>query len=348
MLTATLDDFMALNDELAALAAAGVPLDLGLSASRTDVASTLERINAVVARRVSQGVTLAEALQREEQVISPEYRALMLLGLESGDLQTALKGSNRLAETVQDSWHVLRLSVLYPLIVCGLAYAGVVTLCTFLVPTLENLYASMQLDSGWMLRILHGLRTTLPYWVAIPPLLLLGIAWLLRAHSRNSATSSRWTARLIAWAPDMSRALYYQRYANFAETLATLLERGAPLAPSLRIAADACGDTALGGGAKALATRSEQGELPSDDTLLSSRFPPFLRWALWSSEPVAPRPQALQMAAGFYRGLAQHSRERWRVLAPIVACVVLGGGVTLLYGLAFFLPIIELLRSLAS
>ena len=41
-------------------------------------------------------------------------------------------------------------------------------------------------------------------------------------------------------------------------------------------------------------------------------------------------------------------RAEWsRIAVPIVACVILGGGATLLYALALFLPITELLQALA-
>ena len=54
------------------------------------------------------------------------------------------------------------------------------------------------------------------------------------------------------------------------------------------------------------------------------------------------------MAANTYRDAAQRRIERLRVTAPIVTCVVIGGGVTLLYGLALFVPVAQMLRGLAS
>ena len=40
--------------------------------------------------------------------------------------------------------------------------------------------------------------------------------------------------------------------------------------------------------------------------------------------------------------------DRIRIGAPLVLCAVLGGSVTLLYGLALFIPVVEMLRTLAS
>jgi hypothetical protein len=48
-----------------------------------------------------------------------------------------------------------------------------------------------------------------------------------------------------------------------------------------------------------------------------------------------------------YRESAERRAARLRTLAPIVALVLFGGTVTLLYGLTLFVPVVELLRTLA-
>jgi len=346
--TATLDDFMALNDEIAALARAGIPLDVDLALPGTDPAGALERINAVVARRVSQGASLAEAVAGDEQALSPSYRSLVLLGLASGNLHTALDESHRLARSVEDSWHVLARSIVYPVIVCCIAYVGMIGFCLFFVPVLENLYHSMRIPPGIGLTALQWLRTTLPYWIAIPPLLLvLWLAWWMLRKSRPAFSVSR-VADVLAWLPGISRAVFQQRCANFSETLSRLLASGMPLPEGLRLAADACGDATLTMGARALATSLDQGQIVGDDSPAAMRFPPFLRWVLWHSEPITGRPRSLKMAAWIYGASANHFAERLRVIAPIVACIILGGGVTLLYGLALFVPVVEMLRGMAA
>src|SRR4051794_36611036 len=66
---ATLDDFMSLNDQLAAAVEAGVPLDVDLGRGQQETATTLEKINALVARRVSQGSSLSAAIANDDAVI---------------------------------------------------------------------------------------------------------------------------------------------------------------------------------------------------------------------------------------------------------------------------------------
>ena len=73
-----------------------------------------------------------------------------------------------------------------------------------------------------------------------------------------------------------------------------------------------------------------------------------MRWALFQSEPTVGRKRALQMAAALYRDASSHSMRRARIVAPIIGLVLLGGSVTLLYGLALFVPVVQMLKAVAS
>jgi general secretion pathway protein F len=342
----TLADFRAWNDQLAALVQAGVPLDVGLVASDDEFAETLKTINATVARRVNRGESLEEAIDDDDHAVPSAYRSLVLLGLRSGDLNAGLGGSTRVAESADASRYTFQSAFVYPLILCGFAFVGVIVFCRYFVPSLAGIYNSLRMSPGAGLQILESLRSTLPYWIVIPPLALL--LWLFRrwhAGPQHVFSASRGPT---SWLPTVARTLFYERCANFAESLATLLERGTSFEESLPVVAEVCGDRRLAEGARSLAAAYREGQNLSDQSSAALKFPPFMRWALLHSEATTGRPRALRMAADIYRLSAQRRQERLRIVAPIVVCVVLGGGVTLLYGLSLFVPIVELLRALAS
>jgi general secretion pathway protein F len=348
METPTLDDFVAWNDQLAALVQAGVPLDVGLGATGDDLPESLKRINATVSRRVGRGESLGEAIKDDEQTVPSSYRTLVELGLRSGNLATAIDGSNRVAESIDDSRYAIRSSFIYPLVVCCLAFVGLIMFCLFFVPKLDSMYYSLRIHPGSGLRILQFLRESLFYWIAIPPLaLLLFVAWLWRGEP-NGATAIGLRSSILAWFPGMTRAAFQERCASFAEALATLVESNTPLDEALPLAAGACGDAQLIEAANSLADSFKHGRSPSDGIPSAQQFPPFLRWALLHSEATTGRARALHMAASIYRQAAKRREERLRIVAPMVVCVVLGGGVTLLYGLSLFVPVVQLLRAMAS
>ncbi|MEX2316005.1 MAG: type II secretion system F family protein [Pirellulales bacterium] len=347
METASLDDFMAMNEQLAALVKAGVPIDVGLAGGNP--AQSLEKINAAVARRVSRGASLADALEGELPAIPITYRRMAQLGMQSGELSETLDGPHRLAESVDDSRQALRLAFFYPLLVCILAYLGLVAWRLYFVPTLKGMYESMRAKPGWSLHVLQILSDSdaLPYWIAIPPsALLLLIAW--QYYARWRAPSIARVGRSMAWLPGMSRVIYEERLANFASRLSALIEERTPLEDALRLASGASGDSRLIAGADALAADLKHGPVGDDTDEAAMAFPPFLRWALWHSEATVGRSEALRMAAEIYQQSAQRRAARLRLLIPLVTCVVVGGGVTLLYGMALFVPVVEMLQSIAS
>ena len=337
---------MAFNDQLAAIIEADVPLDLGLGRSAGETADALGKINSLVARRVSRGASLAEAIEDNEPPLPAAYRSLVHVGLLGGDLQAGLDGSTRLAASIDEARHGARSSLIYPLVVCCLALAGMIGFCLYYVPTLENLHGEFRIPAGWGLAALQVLRDWLPYWSALLPIVALATVWQFRRGSQpgSSPSCGQEFWRRVTGA---SLAIDHERYANFAESLAALASAGMSVGESLRLAAGTCGDVGLSQDAAALADAMSQGKTPPEDAASLRRIPPFLQWALLRSEPAVQRPRALRMAAEAYRESADRQIERTRFVTPMVACVLLGGGATLLYGLALFVPVVDLLTAMS-
>ncbi|QDT75217.1 Type II secretion system protein F [Lacipirellula limnantheis] len=344
--TASLDDFMALNDQITALIRAQVPTGLELGSCGDQAAGTLEKINAAVARRVSRGESLADAIG-DEPTAPAAYRSVMQAGWRSGNVQQALDNSSRLAESAEESRYRTRAAFFYPFLVCALAAVGITGFCLFIAPALAGLYLEFQIPESKTLRLLESLEGAVPYLIIGGVLLLaaIGLASLLRGRHAGSrrASDGHWWSGLTG----ASQTQFHQRCANFCEQLITLLDAGVSLAEGVPLAADACGDRTLEQGARAYAVAQSQRSSAASEERAARLFPPFLRWALWQTDESLTPSQALRLAASVYRESAQRRAEQSRIAIPIVACVFLGGGATLLYGLALFLPITELLQALA-
>jgi type II secretory pathway component PulF len=345
-----LDDFFALNAQLSALVEAGAPLEVGPDARATELPGTLERINAVVARRIRTGGTLEDALQDHE--VPAWYRTLILSGLRSGNMNVALAARSRVANVIDESRHITESAFFYPLVICTFAYLGLIGFCLYVVPTLESTYNEFNLEPGRVLRFLIYLRDTLPYWVAVPPLLL---ALVYGARALRRVRPGLFPQRRREFAPRILRASSGTsdvRAAYFAESLASLEASQMPLDQALLEAADACGDPELAEGARTLASTLSGNVVRADETNTDdsrrNQVPPFLRWAILDSQATIGRERALQMAATVYRQTAARRIRVSRVIVPLIVLVVVGGGVTLLYGLALFTPILHLLRALSA
>lgn len=342
----TLDDFMAWNDQLAALIDAEIPLELGLSRDAHDAARQLEKINAFVARRASQGASLAAALEADDGMIAASYRAVALEGIHDGDLTAGLPAATQIAAAAQETKQALGMTFLYPLLVCCLAIVGLVGFCVLLAPRLENAFSELRVQPQRGLKLLEGLRRTMPLWAIGFPLGLVVVTGWAKLRSMRAGSRGR-RSRAGFLLPGLSQAFGEEQTARAAEMLATLLDKGTPLAEAMRIVAEGCDDVELRVALKSLASAAEADQLPSDGIYIANRLPPFFGWSLLRSESTTGRPAALRMAATIYHDAAKRRRGRLRLVAPLLATVALGGSVTLLYGLTLFLPIVDLLHGLA-
>jgi type II secretory pathway component PulF len=346
MNTTEVTDLIALNDQLIALSEAGVPIVVGRESSPRDLSVALERVNASIARRVGRGDSLEQAIESDTS-LPAWYRNLIAAGLREGNMESALREFSRVANSADETRFVTESAIFYPLIVTGMAYIGMIVFCLFFVPTLESAYATFRIPPGSGLRVLQIIRDTLPFWVAAPPvLLLIYFVWRGRKRSARAAAEIN-EGGLLGGVSGTSTAMFEERCAYFAESLASLEEHDVPFDKALTLAAGVCGDPTLADAARALAANVASGK-PLGESAAAHRFPPFLRWALFQSEPAVGRKRALRMAAALYRDASVQDIKRAKIVAPIIWLVVLGGSVTLLYGLAVFVPVIQLLKGVAT
>jgi type IV pilus assembly protein PilC len=306
------------------------------------------KIKSIVGRRVRHGESLTESLEGDEQEMPESYRRLMQLAVRAGNSDAALAGSNRLAESADESRHVAGMAMFYPFAVCILATMGLIAFCMFFVPTLDDMYDSLQVLPGRGLRVLDSVRSSLPVWTSLLAIaVMLAVAWSIRSKlGRRSSTHAVPTRLPLLFG--LKEADFQQRCAVFAEATAEVLESGMPLEEGLQLAGAASGDVSLRDDAAALAAAIAQGTFLPDDGPVARRFPPFLRWALWHADATVGRERALRMAGRIYREAAERRFERMRAAVPVALLVIIGGGATLLYGLALFVPVVELLRALAT
>src|SRR5262245_7545711 len=80
-----------LNEEIAGMARAGLPLDQGLAALARDMGrGRLQQVTAGIADGLKSGLTLPEAIARQGDRVPPYYSGLLLAGVRSGRLQDVL------------------------------------------------------------------------------------------------------------------------------------------------------------------------------------------------------------------------------------------------------------------
>ena len=212
-----LDDVLALNEELAALAEVGIPTNLGPRFTRAALPRTLEQIKSSFSLRLSLGQSLITAVA-ENQELPPIYRSALETGLRSDCLSATLDGISRQAAAENELRNTIGRSLIPPMIVLVLGYLGFIFLCLYYIPAIEGIYEQVGQPVSFPVAFMVLMREWLPYWATLLPMLVLGsVILLLRGWGG-------WQ-RLIPGEKRYSAAV---RNANFAHQLTSLIENDIP------------------------------------------------------------------------------------------------------------------------
>lgn len=337
----SLDDFVVLNDEIRSFVRAGIPLDVGLrgTASRTDghLAIVADRLS----EQIAQGHSLEAAITAEGNAIPAEYRALLAAGLKSGRLPELLTSLSDLGQSVANLRRQLKLSLIYPAIVFVLAYALFTGFVLLVVPQILRSQVVFRTEETLVTRTLQSLSDSVGIWGPIIPgvLLLLGILTFLQR--RFFAQGSRLLDG-IRWMPG-ARDVSLSR---FSRVLALLVEHEVPLPQACRLSGAAAGNENIRIAGERLATRIESGQPLSTAVKENPGLPAFLAWLMTVGEQQGALASSLRQATSVYEQRALAKLDWFRRVVPPTLVLIVGGAITLIYGLSLFIPMTELLRSL--
>lgn len=339
MSTVSIEQLVALNDEIASLVRGGVPLELGLRELGRDSAGRLHEISTALSARMTSGASLSEALSAEGRLLPPAYRTVVEAGIRAGRLPAALEAVSNYARELVDLRQQMTLALLYPFIVTALAYVLFSLIIVDLVHRFQETYEVFRLPLHWSFALLVRGADWVGRWWWAPPLALLALVIWWMATGGARLLSFGGLAQPLAWIPYVSRIGRRFRQANFADLLALMIEHDVPLPEGLRLAGEAVGDAPLRRGALELADAVERGA--ASGVVRSSGFPPFLYWAITCGQRGQPLARLLKHAATIYRRQAIGLSRWFKIVFPIAAAVVIGGGVTALYASTLFGPLAQ-------
>ena len=345
----TLDELIALNDEIVALVRAGVPLESALAELGTDMPGRLGRIATELAQRASLGQSLPEVLADESAGLPPVYRAVVEAGLRSGRLPAALEALAGSIRRVADTRRGVAAAAVYPLLVLMVAWGLFAFFAYFSAARMVGPLRAFDVGGRGLYEWLAFCGRSAMYWGPALPLLILVLAaaWWY-CSSRAAIAEPRLAGRLLGWLPWVGGTMRLSRTATFAEVLALLVENRVPLDEAIVLAAEASGDRRILPGARQLAAGLRRGEKLDERGPGRKEFPPLLLWLMSTAGQHTALLPALKHAAETYHRRAQYQAELARVFLPVVLTVVVGGSVALIYALTLFVPYTSMLKALGE
>jgi type II secretory pathway component PulF len=340
--TMTLDDLVVLNDEIAALARAGVPLEAGLAELGADLPGRLGQFALAVAQRTTRGESLAQAIAGNAEEVPPAYRAVVEAGIRAGRLPAALEAVATSARRLSETYRITAIAAVYPLLVILVAWCGLLFLSCVLAPRLAAMFQAFNAPGQQFFATLARAGHSAWYWGPTVPaavLLLMGAWWL-------GSASGRWAERLFGWLPWTGRMLRYSRTATFLEVLALLVENQTPLPEAMVLAAETSGDRRTLQSARQVAIALQGGQ--TQPAVGGPAFPPLVNWLLSAAGRDGALLPALRHAAAAYHRRARRQSDLLRLIAPVVLTIAVGGSVAALYALTLFVPYAAMLRSMSG
>jgi general secretion pathway protein F len=327
--------------QLATLVQSNLPIDECLQAVAEQTGKQrLKGLLLQVRSRVAEGHTLAYAMGEFPNVFSEMYRAMIKAGEAAGYLGPVLEQLADYSEQRQYTQQKLRMAMIYPFILLGVAVTVVVALMVFVVPELVGIFAHTKSELPWLTRFLIAASDFLQNWglwlLVGFVLLVFGFRQLLRNERRRRA----WH-QLLLRVPGVRGVLTRVDTARFASTLSILMASGVPLLESLRIAGEVLTNRILRESSGQVAELVQEGSSLNRALHRSGRFPPLMVHMVASGEASGELETMLQRSAtNQERELEMALGTLMGVLEPLM--IVFMGVMVLLIVLAILLPIFEL------
>ncbi len=340
----SLDDFLFLNEQIAAMAQAGVPFERGLRELAADVGSRkLKRLLLDLADDLEAGTSIDDALERQKRRFPTNYAEVVRAGLQTGDLGGALYGLTaqlRLKSSFQRS--LIEMTV-YPLVVLVLMFCVLSFAMRQIVPPMAEVY----LDFGAKLPTATSLLISAARsWPAIEigvGVVALVFAVFVIIVRRTPALREA----VVSSIPGIGRVYWASVLSRFAHTTALGAYSGTPLPELIAAGGAGSGSGRLAAAARRLAERLQSGMGLEDAAREESRIPALWVCAVATAAPRGDLPSALQELARVYEEQAQHWASVVRImLGPFLLAFV---GLFLLFVvLSLFLPLISLVQCLSG
>jgi type II secretory pathway component PulF len=345
----TPDNLILLNEEIAAMARAGLPLDQGLAALAQEMGrGRLRQVTAQLADDLRAGQTLPEALQRQGNRVPPFYAGLVEAGVRSGRVAEVLATLTDYARTVAGLRATVIDAVLYPAVVLVFSGAILTVLVVYLVPQYGELFRQFGMSLPAVTEAVLAVCRRPGAFVAAPILAVLGALILTRAALGGTERGRCAWARAVYALPIIGTLIRSARLAAFTDLLAILVDYGLPLPRAFQLAGQASSDPFLTRGAR-LAKADLEAGLPVGPALREHlQVPELIVWMTATGQQRGDLGKMLHQVAELYRRQTERRAVLLKTVLPPFLIVVTGGVLVGLFVVALIWPVVRLLGELSK
>src|SRR3989475_2914960 len=254
----------------------GLPLVQALDIlSQQTENKVLADITRAVVYDVESGHTLADALRKHPKAFSDLYVNMVAAGEAGGILDTILL---RLAVFLEKNDSIIRKvkgAMIYPAVIFSVAGIAIAVLLIFVIPTFQNMFASVNLALPLPTRIVIGASNVLKnFWWAIIAAAGFGVFALNRYYKTTPGKLQ--IDKLLLSLPVLGDLLRKSAVSRFTRTLGTLISSGVSILDGLEITARTAGNMVIHNAVMESRASIAGGETIAAPLAKSKVFPPMV------------------------------------------------------------------------
>lgn len=229
-------DFLAFNQQLATLLAAGIPVLQSLELlQRAQSNSLMRQMLGRILEEVKAGAALSEAFAAQGKTFPRLYSASLMAGERSGELVQVLERYVRYQEMMEGVRRKVTSALTYPAVLLTLAFGLVVLLVTYVIPRFASFYVGFAAELPLVTQIVvessHWLQQHILYVVAAA---VVG-GFMMRRWLASEQGGISWDRWRLRW-PFLGEVFHLFALSQFVRSLATLVAGGTPLVNAIEVA----------------------------------------------------------------------------------------------------------------
>jgi len=327
--------------QLATLIAAGTPVESALqSVARQSTQRAQNRVLLAVRAKVLEGHDLATGLREFPQTFSQLYRATVYAGEQAGKLDQVLERLSDYLEARNRVQQKTSLALIYPTVLSVVAIGVVITLLTYVVPKVIQVFESTGQQLPGLTRGLIATSEFIQSYGLLLLLLLGGIFLVTKILLANPLWQKRWHTFQLR-IPLVSGLIKGIETGRFTRTMSILLGSGVPALESLSIVKQVIHNQAMIEAVDTTSQRVKEGGSIGQSLADTGLFPPLTLELIRNGEASGRLPEMMERAAiNQEQELETKTATALGLFEPLLILVM--GGVVLVIALAILTPIFEM------
>ncbi len=338
-------ELLLFNQQLASLAASGIPLEKGIRQIASEVAGRpIRKLLEEIADDLEKGEPVEQVFEKRKSRFPLLYGKIMKAGIVSGRLSEMLVSLNKHLVTATQMRQAIIEAITYPLVIFFVAAIIITGIVTFIIPSFGVMYADMGSDLPAITEFLLMWPEFIGYfWLVL--FLTVGGSYIIHLYSLRSFSMRVALEGVYSKIPFLGRMYFYNGLSRLADNLGLLINSGSDIPEALEMAAETTGRQSLIKECNKISSRIRHGEnlveATQDCTVIPGLFMYSAQLGIQRNELV----DNMYSISEMYRQQTKIASGRLASVLTPVMIVCLGGSIAVVV-LALFLPMVKMIEDL--